>query len=144
MVLGQGHRIFGENRIQEAQSKWPAFKEKYKDVEPVVFQKLNKCVLYSLEELKKLGYIPSSETFVELAQPMEAFLQTIDFDFKEDITVEEHLKYLLYKSFKNMRSLLLLNLESQLKINEIPQLLEKHGITSINIEKTVKDIRSKQ
>ena len=27
---------------------------------------------------------------------------------------------------------------------EIPQLLEKHGITSINIEKTVKDIRSKQ
>ena len=28
--------------------------------------------------------------------------------------------------------------------NEIPQLLEKHGITSINIEKTVKDIRSKQ
>lgn len=96
-------------------------KEKYKDVEPVVFEKLNKCVLYSLEELKELGYIPSSETFVELAQPMEAFLQTIDFDFKEDITVEEHLKYLLYKSFKNMRSLLLLNLESQLKINEIPQ-----------------------
>ena len=28
--------------------------------------------------------------------------------------------------------------------NEIPQLLEKHGITSINIENTVKDIRSKQ
>ena len=27
--------------------------------------------------------------------------------------------------------------------SEIPQLLEKHGITSINIEKTVKDIRSK-
>ena len=32
-VLEQGHRIFGENRIQEAQSKWPAFKEKYEDVE---------------------------------------------------------------------------------------------------------------
>ena len=28
--------------------------------------------------------------------------------------------------------------------SEIPQLLEKHGITSINIEKNVKDIRSKQ
>jgi transketolase len=28
--------------------------------------------------------------------------------------------------------------------NEIPQLLEKHGITSINIEKSVKDIRSKK
>ena len=32
-VLDQGHRIFGENRIQEAQSKWPAFKEKYEGVE---------------------------------------------------------------------------------------------------------------
>ena len=32
-VLDRGHRIFGENRIQEAQSKWPAFKEKYEDVE---------------------------------------------------------------------------------------------------------------
>ena len=32
-VLKQGHRIFGENRIQEAQSKWPAFKQQYPDVE---------------------------------------------------------------------------------------------------------------
>ena len=28
-VLVQGHRLFGENRVQEAQSKWPNFKEKY-------------------------------------------------------------------------------------------------------------------
>ena len=32
-VLDQGHRIFGENRVQEAQSKWPAFKSQYQDVE---------------------------------------------------------------------------------------------------------------
>lgn len=32
-VLDQGHRVFGENRIQEAQSKWPAFKAQYEDVE---------------------------------------------------------------------------------------------------------------
>ena len=32
-VLDQGHRIFGENRIQEAQSKWPEFKEKYQNIE---------------------------------------------------------------------------------------------------------------
>ena len=32
-VLDQGHRVFGENRIQEAQSKWPDFKEKYDGVE---------------------------------------------------------------------------------------------------------------
>ena len=32
-VLDAGHRVFGENRIQEAQSKWPAFKEQYEEVE---------------------------------------------------------------------------------------------------------------
>jgi len=28
-VLDQGHRIFGENRVQEAQAKWPTFKAQY-------------------------------------------------------------------------------------------------------------------
>ena len=32
-VLEQGHRIFGENRIQEAQSKWPDFKERFEGIE---------------------------------------------------------------------------------------------------------------
>lgn len=32
-VLEAGHRVFGENRVQEAQAKWPALKERYADVE---------------------------------------------------------------------------------------------------------------
>ncbi|SDY31345.1 hypothetical protein SAMN05444004_101113 [Jannaschia faecimaris] len=32
-VLDAGHRIFGENRVQEAQGKWPAWKERYSGVE---------------------------------------------------------------------------------------------------------------
>ena len=32
-VLKEGHRCFGENRVQEAQSKWPSFKENYENVE---------------------------------------------------------------------------------------------------------------
>ena len=32
-VLSAGHRVFGENRVQEAQAKWPALREKYPDVE---------------------------------------------------------------------------------------------------------------
>lgn len=32
-VLRLGHRVFGENRIQEAAGKWPTFKESYSDVE---------------------------------------------------------------------------------------------------------------
>ena len=32
-VLEAGHRLFGENRVQEAQSKWPALKARFPDVE---------------------------------------------------------------------------------------------------------------
>jgi hypothetical protein len=32
-LLEAGHRIFGENRVQEATAKWPPLKEKYRDVE---------------------------------------------------------------------------------------------------------------
>ena len=32
-VLEQGHRVFGENRVQEAQSKWPNFRERYGGIE---------------------------------------------------------------------------------------------------------------
>ncbi|MFQ5623685.1 MAG: YggS family pyridoxal phosphate-dependent enzyme [Paracoccaceae bacterium] len=32
-VLREGHRLFGENRVQEAAAKWPAFRERYRDVE---------------------------------------------------------------------------------------------------------------
>ena len=31
-VLEQGHRIFGENKVQEAEGKWPDFKQQFEDV----------------------------------------------------------------------------------------------------------------
>ena len=31
-VLKQGHIIFGENKVQEAQGKWPAFRENFSDI----------------------------------------------------------------------------------------------------------------
>jgi pyridoxal phosphate enzyme (YggS family) len=31
-VLGAGHRLFGENRVQEAKGKWPALKAQFPDV----------------------------------------------------------------------------------------------------------------
>jgi hypothetical protein len=31
-VLSQGHRVFGENRVQEAQGRWPAFLERYEGI----------------------------------------------------------------------------------------------------------------
>ncbi len=32
-VLEQGHRCFGENRVQEAAGKWPAFKEQFEGID---------------------------------------------------------------------------------------------------------------
>jgi len=32
-VLDQGHRVFGENRVQEAAGKWPEFRATYPDVD---------------------------------------------------------------------------------------------------------------
>ncbi len=33
LVLGAGHRIFGENRVQEAAGKWPALQARFADTE---------------------------------------------------------------------------------------------------------------
>jgi len=33
LALKSGHRIFGENRVQEANTKWPKFKEKFQNIE---------------------------------------------------------------------------------------------------------------
>ncbi len=32
-VLREGHRVFGENRVQEAEGKWPAFREQFDGIE---------------------------------------------------------------------------------------------------------------
>jgi pyridoxal phosphate enzyme (YggS family) len=32
-ILGAGHRVFGENRVQEAKGKWPALREAYPGIE---------------------------------------------------------------------------------------------------------------
>jgi PLP dependent protein len=32
-AIGAGHRLFGENRVQEARGKWPALKERHPDLE---------------------------------------------------------------------------------------------------------------
>jgi PLP dependent protein len=31
-LLESGHRVFGENRVQEAQGKWPELRERYRDI----------------------------------------------------------------------------------------------------------------
>ena len=48
-VLAQGHRFFGENKVQEAAGKWPAFREEFADVAvhligPLQTNKVNQAI----------------------------------------------------------------------------------------------------
>ena len=48
-VLDQGHRLFGENRVQEAAGRWPELREKYEDIEvhligPLQTNKVNQAL----------------------------------------------------------------------------------------------------
>ncbi|MBL4871875.1 MAG: YggS family pyridoxal phosphate-dependent enzyme [Rhodobacteraceae bacterium] len=48
-VLEQGHRLFGENRVQEAAGKWPDFRTKFTDVQvhligPLQSNKVNQAL----------------------------------------------------------------------------------------------------
>jgi pyridoxal phosphate enzyme (YggS family) len=61
-VLQQGHRVFGENKVQEAAGKWPAFKDRFPDTElhllgPLQTNKAKQAmqlfdVIHSLDRLK--------------------------------------------------------------------------------------------
>ncbi|MEM9585064.1 MAG: YggS family pyridoxal phosphate-dependent enzyme [Pseudomonadota bacterium] len=61
-VLEQGHRIFGENKVQEAAGKWPTFKERFDGVElhllgPLQTNKTKQAmvlfdVIHSLDRMK--------------------------------------------------------------------------------------------
>ena len=61
-VLSQGHRIFVENKVQEAHGKWPAFREKFSNVKvhligPLQSNKVKQAVelfdtIHTLDRLK--------------------------------------------------------------------------------------------
>ena len=61
-VLKQGHKVFGENKVQEAQGKWPAFRENFSDVKvhligPLQTNKVKQAVelfdtIHTLDRLK--------------------------------------------------------------------------------------------
>jgi pyridoxal phosphate enzyme (YggS family) len=61
-VLDAGHRLFGENRVQEAQAKWPALRARYEGVElhligPLQTNKVREAValfdaIHALDRLK--------------------------------------------------------------------------------------------
>jgi len=51
-ILEQGQRVFGENRVQEAAGKWPAFRDQFEGID--LFIQVN-----TGEEPQKAGVLPS-------------------------------------------------------------------------------------
>lgn len=82
-VLEEGHRVFGENRIQEAQSKWPAFKQQYESVElhiigPLQTNKTRAAVELS-DSIHTVDRLKLSKSIARIAQELgrcpELFVQ---------------------------------------------------------------------
>lgn len=73
-VLEQGHRCFGENRVQEAAGKWPGFRETYPDIDlhligPLQTNKARQA--FSLfQSIHTLDRPKLAKTFARLAQEM--------------------------------------------------------------------------
>ena len=73
-VLQSGHRVFGENRVQEAQDKWPAWKEAFEDVELHLLGPLQsnkaRAALELFDVIHTLDRPKLATTFARLAQEL--------------------------------------------------------------------------
>ncbi|WP_299780298.1 YggS family pyridoxal phosphate-dependent enzyme [uncultured Roseobacter sp.] len=82
-VLQDGHRCFGENRVQEAAGKWPAFREAFDDIDlhligPLQTNKARQS-FELFQSIHSLDRPKLAKTFARLAQEMgtcpEMFIQ---------------------------------------------------------------------
>ena len=71
-ILEQGHRVFGENRVQEAAGKWPAFREQYEGIDlhligPLQTNKARQAMEMA-QSIHTLDRLKLAKTFARLAQ----------------------------------------------------------------------------
>ena len=75
-ILEQGHRVFGENRVQEAVGKWPAFREQFDGIDlhligPLQTNKARQAMELA-QSVHTLDRLKLAKTFARLAQEMGA------------------------------------------------------------------------
>ena len=73
-VLDEGHRLFGENRVQEALGKWPSWREEFPDVElhllgPLQTNKARQA-MEAFEAIHSVDRPKLAKTIARLAQEM--------------------------------------------------------------------------
>ncbi len=82
-VLDQGHRLFGENKVQEAAGKWPGFRSRYDDVQVHLIGPLQtnkaRTAMGLFDAIHSLDRPRLAETLARLAQDLgrcpEVFVQ---------------------------------------------------------------------
>ncbi len=82
-VLAEGHRIFGENRVQEAAGKWPALRERFPGVSlhligPLQTNKVRQAVeLFDVIETVDRPKLARklAEAFAETGKPLPCYIQ---------------------------------------------------------------------
>lgn len=82
-VLDEGHRVYGENRVQEAAGKWPDFRERYDGIDlhligPLQTNKVRQALdlfdaIHSVDREKLARKI--ADGFAETGRPIPCFLQ---------------------------------------------------------------------
>ena len=82
-VLEEGHRVFGENRVQEAAGKWPGLRERFGDVElhligPLQTNKVRQALelfdcIHSVDREKLARRL--ADGFAETGRPLPCFIQ---------------------------------------------------------------------
>ena len=73
-ILDEGHRVFGENRVQEAAGKWPDFRETYRGIDlhiigPLQTNKVRQAMELA-QSIHTLDRPKLAKTFARLAQEM--------------------------------------------------------------------------
>ncbi len=82
-VLDEGHRVFGENRVQEAAGKWPDFRARYPDVDlhligPLQTNKVRQALdlfdaIHSVDREKLARRL--ADGFAEIGHTLPCFVQ---------------------------------------------------------------------
>ena len=72
--MQEGHRIFVENRVQEAQNKWPRFKEQYENVELHIIGPLQtnktRAAMKLADSIHTLDRIKLAKSIARIAQEL--------------------------------------------------------------------------
>ena len=147
-VLEQGHRVFGENKVQEALSKWPMFRESFSNVKvhligPLQSNKVKQAVelfdaIHTLDRLK-LAQKLSKEIQIQGKAP-EMFIQinTGEEEQKAGLIPSEADKFIsdcisLDLPIKGLMGIPPINEEPSLHFSLLRKIAQRNGLAGLSM-----------